>query len=235
MDTNYKDKSKEEMDLLLSNFQTLTIDAKRNLLQYLQDNKSGDFADLDLTALENSIVNEESGIKDLKYLKNLGFSLKNTEEELVMSRNRQAKKMDVFTLVFGILLLMLMPWGLYGFYWSYDVDNYEFGLIFSHIINLAIGVVGLLLALRAAERIDKFWTLKLVAKEGKVVLYKGGVVKEEVTRQDGVDLSENAESISSYLIGERGSHELIRIDRPNLYFSQTLYQLKNLISKKLHQ
>ena len=37
MHTDYKDKSEEEMDLILSNFQVLTLESKRNLWRFLAD------------------------------------------------------------------------------------------------------------------------------------------------------------------------------------------------------
>lgn len=103
----YSSKSSEELKELLRDFASLTFESQLELNKEL-DKRNIHVAKTDL---EQAIATRLYEIKQLKYLKDLGFKAHFVDNQLVIKRTSKAKSRDIMGVIAGFILFFI---GVYG-------------------------------------------------------------------------------------------------------------------------
>ena len=228
MTTLYQDKTKEELKFLLGNFEGLKIDRKKAFVEFLESQEDATGETVDLPGLRDSIQREEAKIDSFTYLKNLGFELSDDGHIKVLRRAKSSRNLDIFTLVFGLLLSICLPFAI-----GIMVEASTSGIVDEKLMNNAtllipVSIVGILLAYKGASRIDAFKGFRLEGQSTRLAFYKKDQLIYETTDLSDLQVMEKGEDMELVLKeSDKRNHSIITAHKPNIYFQQTIFRLRD--------
>ncbi|MFK8058474.1 MAG: hypothetical protein AB8B78_00110 [Polaribacter sp.] len=190
----YKEKTDRELIEILKIQKSLTFESQLNLKE--EFNKRDTI--IDISDLKNSINEKIMKIKNLDYLKNLGFQFENNNNSIKIFRTTKAIVVDVLGIIFGILLCVIAVYGLIGIISSLKNEN-EFNIL-SLIIQvgmIALGFVGIGF-LNGLKRLIDYSDFELSNTNGLVTLKKRVDVKilETQKNEDSFQLKKGSELLT---------------------------------------
>ncbi len=218
--------------MLISNFNDLTIDAKRSLYDYVKSANEFVSEEVNLTSLEKHIDTENQQINSLSYLKNLGFVLEGEGSEIRLVRSKAAKKFDRNVIIFSAVLVLLFPVSFLMMYFSGEQIP-ESELNTNAFILMILAVVGLLLGVRAGARIDQNNRKILEVTGSRIVYSNKGKIICEVTNSEDLQVIEKGENTQLTIGKGKEQSTIINVHSSNSYFIQTLKRLREIFIGQL--
>ena len=216
----YKDKTDRELIELLSNYKKLTFQSQLNLREILNQRNINE----NIEGLESTIQEKIIEIKNLDYLKNLGFkALKLGESVIKITRTDKAIFIDILGIVFGIIFCII------GFYSILNLIISFMGEgklnIFSLMIDigmLGFGVLGLKF-LTSIKRLADYSGFELLNDNGTIILKKRFDSKLiEIKKNNSlIELSEQPEIMTLKL----ENYEILRANKMNIIQKMTIIEL----------
>lgn len=229
MNKLYQDKTKEEIGLLISSFDDLTIDRKKSLVQFLESLQDLSSYDVDLEALNKTISSEEEEIDSFAYLNNLGFELFDNGTHQVLQRSFSSHIINYVTLGVGLILTMLLPLSIGTLYEMSVTGKVDDDLASQGVLMLPLGIVGALLLFRAAARIENFRGFKFERHGTQLSLFRKNKLVYQTANPEDLHISVKDEDMAMYLAGpDQQKYILLQVARPNIYFRRTIHRLREL-------
>ena len=196
----YREKTSEELVMILENVDELSYEAKTALYDFLQNEKPSDLevSDDKIEELRSSYLSEDEDISSLKYLSNLGFKIKGSVNEIEIRRSRSAIIVDVISFVIGLLLISK----LYPGYQSLNsiISEFELMKMIGGIINLIIGFGGLALLFRALNRVMEYMSFRIKKVGNQITITRLDELKKRTYQVEPsaivIDHAEGATTLS---------------------------------------
>lgn len=196
----YREKTSEELVMILENVDELSYEAKTALYDFLQNEKPSDLevSDDKIEELRSSYLSEDEDISSLKYLSNLGFKIKGSVNEIEIRRSRSAIIIDVISFVIGLLLISK----LYPGYQSLNsiISEFEMMKMIGGIINLIIGFGGLALLFRALNRVMEYKSFRIKKVGNQITITRLDELKKRTYQVEPsaivIDHAEGATTLS---------------------------------------
>ncbi|MFC7445323.1 hypothetical protein [Mesoflavibacter profundi] len=164
----YKQKTDRELIELLAIHKKLTFQSQLNLKEELNRRNLNE----NIEDLENTIQEKVSEIKNLDYLKDIGFKADKFGESIKVTRTGRATLIDIIAIVLGIIFCIIGFFGILGLIGSFSSES-EFSM-FSLIIEIgmiAIGVLGVKF-LNGIKRLIDYSGFELLNNNGTITLKK---------------------------------------------------------------
>lgn len=164
----YQEKTDQEIIDLLKIHKKLTFSAQLKLRDELNQRN----LKTETSELENTIQKKISEIKNLEYLKDLGFESQKIGDSIVVTRSSKAILMDIISSILGIFFCLIGIFGIIGIIGSFIGDN-EFSL-FGFLIEsgmVGLGITGIKL-LNGIKRLIDFSGFELLNTNGTIILKK---------------------------------------------------------------
>jgi hypothetical protein len=132
--------------------------------------------------LLQKLKDENSKIRDLSYLKNFGFKSVGSIDSGVFEirRSGTGRLIDIVALFIGVLLMFVLPES-YNQLLILINEGPDFSVIVALILAILLGFLGLMLVIRAINRILDYWGLTIIKNPNGVIIRKSG--KEYVESQ----------------------------------------------------
>ena len=223
----YQDKTKEEIKLLIDSFKDLTIDRKKSLVEFLDAEEDLSSYGVDMAALKEAITKEEKQIDSFAYLDNLGFEFLDNGTHQVLQRSYSSHVINYITLFIGILLSIMLPFGLGVMFEMSTTEVVDSDLAMQSVLMIPMGVVGALLLFRAASRMENFKGFKFERHGQQMSLFKKNKLVYQTANPEDLQISMKDESMAMYLSGpDEEKYTLMEVDRPNIYFRRTIHRLR---------
>ena len=196
----YREKTSEELVMILENVDELSYEAKTALYDFLQNEKPSDLevSDDKIEELRSSYLSEDEDISSLKYLSNLGFKIKGSVNEIEIRRSRSAIIVDVISFVIGLLLISK----LYPGYQSLNsiISEFEMMKMIGGIINVIIGFGGLALLFRALNRVMEYKSFRIKKVGNQITITRLDELKKRTYQVEPsaivIDHAEGATTLS---------------------------------------
>ncbi len=164
----YKEKTDRELIELSTMHEKLTFQAQLDLLEELNHRNIVEKA----KDLEYTIEKTMSEIKNLKYLKDIGFTIKKLGDSLIITRTLKAIIVDVIASVFGILFCIVGLFGILGLIGSFFNET-EFNLssLVGELARIGVGILGVRF-LKGIKRLIDYFGFELQNTNGIIILKK---------------------------------------------------------------
>lgn len=219
----YKSHTDREILTILEESGKLTYDAQRNLLKELNARSLG----VATTHLEKLLQEKEIAIRNLDYLKELGFTYHkdNSTGLVTVRRATSAKVMDIVSIVVGGVLFIV---GLIYFWLLVKVffgDNeFTLGGLLWYVLVIAAGLIGFRM-LGGIHRFLDYKGFSLTKSQQHILIRKGGVAGEQNVSASELKLEEQEDE----LILMAGDIEIMRSTENNLVHKTTLESLLQIL------
>jgi hypothetical protein len=193
----YREKTNRELIEILKIQKNLTFESQLNLNEeFKKRNLTNDVSDL-----ESSINAKKLKIKNLDYLRNLGFQFENINNSIKISRTTKAIIIDILAIIFGIIFCIIGAYGILGIISLFASEN-EFNL-FSLIFQvgmIAIGIIGIKL-FNGLKRLIDYKGFELSNTNGIITLKKRLDIKLlEIQKSEALlDLKKESELLTLQL------------------------------------
>ena len=217
----YTKQSDAELLELLIKQESLTFQSQVNLQKELIKRKIIE----NTQDLDDSINKKNQEIKELKYLKDIGFAVEELGQTIKITRTTKAVFMDLIAVVLGSLFCIVGFFGLVSLIGSFYDDN-EFS-VFGFIINLlmiSLGILGIQF-LNGLKRLIDYSGFELISKNDIITFKKRTDLKlVEVTKSVSfLDLTKHSDRLFLNLEND----EILSANAKSLIQSKTIIELTN--------
>ncbi|WP_124979066.1 hypothetical protein [Nonlabens xiamenensis] len=216
----YQNTSDKALLDLLEKHQRLTFESQLSLLNSLKNRSIS----CDTSALKESISNKKDKIKELFYLKNLGFQYEYlTDDAVKVSRTGWSIFTDACAIFFGLVLCFISIYGIFALINTFQADADI--SVFQILVNgglIALGVLGIQF-LSGANRLIDYIGFEILSINNEVTLRKRLDLKRIEKQADVSDIQfDNDGSVMGISIG---GTEVITVPSGTLIHELTLREL----------
>ncbi|MFT5863171.1 MAG: hypothetical protein ACI828_001827 [Flavobacteriales bacterium] len=215
----YQSHTDRELAAVLVRSEKLTYTAKLNLRREFQKRH----LDVEMETLLGGIQMHEVEIKQLKHLKDLGFTYQenSTATGIEIHRLGWAVFMDVMAIILGLVLTGIGLVYVWLFYHMFFGDN-EFSLtkLFQYTLLVFMGTIGFKM-LSGIDRFLDYLKFSLIQDGTTIRLQKGLGKAVQVFSLDDVHIIEEDEEYILHL----GTVEITRVSADNLIHTMTLEEI----------
>ncbi|MEP4533708.1 MAG: hypothetical protein ABJ004_11530 [Cyclobacteriaceae bacterium] len=222
---------KELIEMAL-NSSRMRVDAKVELLKVLElrDEISSEFK----FKVQKEVEKSKNEIKELIYLRNLGFKHKFDGEVLRVQRSLTAQIIDFFTIFLGVAMCvgLVSASGIILDLWTNGLTENLIAIILKLTGSLVLGAIGLLLLVRGLSRFLQFWDFKIIKENGniKVQTNRDLSVKEKSIHHDDLMLIEEGGFLKMSFRKEDGSLEPLIETKESKILKTTLSELHKILT-----
>lgn len=199
----------------------LTFESQLSLREEIQKRE----LQVDLTTLNDAIANKLAEIKNLEYLKDIGFEAQRKSNGISVTRTTKAILVDIVSLIFGLVVFFIGVYGIVNLVMTFvnnedlDVFTLAYKFAIAALIFIAIGFFN------GLKRLFNYSGFQLSNDEGALILKKRFDVKLEEIKANAADLFvETNEEILSLKLGEE---TIFTANADNLIQAMTLKELAN--------
>lgn len=215
----YKEKTDRELIELLAIHKKLTFQSQLNLKAELNHRNIQE----NITDLENTISEKISEIKNLDYLKNLGFKADKFGDSIKVTRTDKAVLVDIVAIVLGIIFCLIGFFGILGLIGSFSSES-EFSIfsLITEIGMIAIGILGVKF-LSGIKRLIDYAGFELLNNNGTITLKKRFDTKlVEIQKNESLlELKEQSELMTLKLEND----EILSANTNNIIQKMTISEL----------
>ncbi|MHB0757012.1 hypothetical protein [Polaribacter sp. M15] len=215
----YKEKTDRELIELLAIHKKLTFQSQLNLKAELNHRNIQE----SITDLENTISEKISEIKNLDYLKNLGFKADKFGDSIKVTRTDKAVLVDIVAIVLGIIFCLIGFFGILGLIGSFSSES-EFSIfsLITEIGMIAIGILGVKF-LSGIKRLIDYAGFELLNNNGTITLKKRFDTKlVEIQKNESLlELKEQSELMTLKLEND----EILSANTNNIIQKMTISEL----------
>lgn len=191
----YKEKTDRELIELVKIQNKLTFESQLSLKSEFDTRD----IDIDILELENSIDEKTKKIKNLDYLKEIGFQLENNNDYLKISRTTKAMLIDLLAIFLGFLFCCVGFYGISGIIGDYSNEvDFNTALFVLRVMMIGIGYIGLKF-LNGIKRLIDFSDFELIK------------IKEIITLKKRFDISISQIEINKSLIYLKEENDFIKL------------------------
>lgn len=191
----YKEKTDRELIELVKIQNKLTFESQLSLKSEFDTRD----IDIDILELENSIDEKTKKIKNLDYLKEIGFQLENNNDYLKISRTTKAMLIDLLAIFLGFLFCCVGFYGISGIIGDYSNEvDFNTALFVVRVMMIGIGYIGLKF-LNGIKRLIDFSDFELIK------------IKEIITLKKRFDISISQIEINKSLIYLKEENDFIKL------------------------
>ncbi|WP_157491766.1 hypothetical protein [Maribacter thermophilus] len=165
----YSSKTDKELLELLEQYSMLTFESQLILKTEIEKRK---LSEADVSGLERAISEKLQRIKNLEYLKDLGFNASSNGESVVVKRSKNAVLTDIFSVILGLVLFFIGINGVIDLVFTFingdelDVFTLAMKLAVASLIFIAISFFS------GVRRLLDYWGFELSNLEGVITLKK---------------------------------------------------------------
>lgn len=207
--TNFTD---QELGEILSNHEKLSfigrLELKKEILK-----RNTVFADKHIQGLDTEIDQQKKDVKELKYLKNLGFKIEHLgTNSFKISISGKGDFIDIFAVIVGIILV------LFGFYSLTNITN-----VFSFILALLLltgAYYGFKMIFNGINRLIEYSNFNFTCINNRFILKKRFDLKS--IQIEGKISSLSIKNFEKHSSLNTENQEIIRVDAPNSINTETL-------------
>lgn len=221
----YNEKTTKELLEVLGQYRMLTFESQLILNQELVSRNIA----VDKSDLEKTIDEKLAQIKNLDYLKDFGFNAVITNEGVIVTRTTKAIIMDVFAIIFGVIVFFIGVYGI-GSLVAMFVNGDDFN-VFSLAINFAMSSLVLtgFKFFNGIKRLLDYAGFQLSNANGMITLRKRFDLKLEEIKAKTSDLFLEAEEEEMVL--RLGEHIIFNSNAENIIQRMTLEELSKILRK----
>lgn len=221
--TIYSKNDDYELLDMLAALENLTFQSQLDLQKELSQRNIPESAQ----ALDQAIKKRKSEIKDLEFLKDIGFYAEKTADSIRIRRTPKAAAVDITSMVLGVVFCILGIIGVVSVVNNFIADvGFEISGLVGNLLMIGLGATGVKF-LKGFKRFIDNWGLEVYKANGVITLKKRFDLKLEEVHKDPakVSLQEGAD----FLILMLDQEELMVASTKSLTQQMTLKELAQLL------
>ncbi|UOB17859.1 hypothetical protein [Abyssalbus ytuae] len=179
----YQHTEQSHLEELFEKSPKLTYTAKIELKNELEKRKI-----IEVEPLVSLINYETDEIKSLKFLEDIGFTIKKNDDGIIITRTKYAITLDIIAVILGLILVVAGIFNLVSAFASFFSDsNFNMSGFLINILFVVIGGYGFKM-LSGINRLLEFSGFKLIAVQDIITLQKRFDLKLQTVERSKTDL-----------------------------------------------